>query len=169
MKVMADSTNIVGALEELARQVRECTLQLLHVPEPSWLTWSPPGTSNHILWHGGHALWLQDVLTIRPLIGQSELPDGWAEKFGQHCRPVATTSDWPSDGEVRAQLQAQLRRILALFAEHAETIAINAREIPPGGGWPLLAGILHGWHDEARHQGEMYLLHKLCRATAVAR
>ena len=48
-------------------------------------------------------------------------------------------------------------------SEHADTIVINAGEPLPGSGWPLLAGMIHAWHDEARHQGEMYLLHKLCR------
>ncbi len=49
---------LIVALAELAGQVRQRTLELLGAAEPSWLTWSPPGTSNHILWHAGHALWL---------------------------------------------------------------------------------------------------------------
>lgn len=164
---MTLSTNYaskISTLKELATQVRECTLQLLHVPEPDWLTWSPPGTSNHILWHAGHALWVQDVLCVMPLTGRSELPALWEESFGQHCRPVATTSTWPDESEVRALLVAQLDAIRLLLDEHAETIAINADERSPDGGWPLLAGMIHAWHDEARHQGEMYLLQKLCRA-----
>ena len=28
----------------------------------------------------------------------------------------------------------------------------------------LVGGIIHGLHDEAKHHGEMYLLHKLCTA-----
>ena len=154
---------MADALAELAIQVRQGTLRLLHVPDPAWLTWALPGTSNHILWHAGHALWVQDALCIRPLTGQTELPRGWAESFGQDCRPVSATTDWPDEAEVRRLLEAQLRRILGLLVEHAETIAVNANEPPPEGGWPLLAGMLHAWHDEARHQGEMYLLHKLCR------
>jgi hypothetical protein len=154
----------IDALAELARQVREDTMQLLHVPDSAWLTWAPPGTTNHILWHAGHALWVHDVLSIGPLTGRSELPHGWAETFGQHCRPVSSTTEWPDESEVGRLLAAQLARILELLREHAETIAINANEQPPGGGWPLLAGMIHAWHDEARHQGEMYLLHKLCRA-----
>ena len=68
----------------LAYQVRECTLRLLDDTEPGALTWTPPGTVNHILWHAGHAVWVADVLTIEPITGHSELPGGWAEKFGQH-------------------------------------------------------------------------------------
>jgi hypothetical protein len=155
---------MIETLTELARQVRENTLQLLHVPEPAWLTWAPTGTSNHILWHAGHALWVQDALCVRPLTGQSELPRGWAESFGQNCRPLSATTEWPAESQVRQLLETQLARVLDLYGEHADTIVINAGEPLPGSGWPLLAGLIHAWHDEARHQGEMYLLHKLCRA-----
>lgn len=155
---------MIKTLSELARQVRETTLQLLHVPEPAWLTWTPPGTANHILWHAGHALWVQDVLCITPLTGQSELPRGWADSFGQNCRTLTSTINWPEESDVHARLGIQLVRILDLLIEHADTIVVNANEPIPGSGWPLLAGMIHAWHDEARHQGEMYLLHKLCRA-----
>jgi hypothetical protein len=158
----ASEWGVVDAVGELGRQVRHGTLQLLHVPDPAWLTWSPPGTANHILWHAGHALWLQDALTVRPLTGHCELPRGWSSVFGQNSRP-ATTADWPSVSEVRTLLEAQLRRVLELLAHHAESIAANREKVFPAGGWPLLPGMIHGWHDEARHQGEMYLLHKLSR------
>ena len=154
---------MIETLTELARQVRESTLQLLHVPEPAWLTWAPAGTSNHILWHAGHALWVQDALCVQPLTGQSELPRGWAESFGQDCRPLSATTEWPAEAQVRDLLEVQLARVLDLYGVHADTIVINAGESLPGSGWPLLAGLIHAWHDEARHQGEMYLLHKLCR------
>jgi len=159
----ANDRSAIAALAELAQQVRACTLDLLMVPDPAWLTWSPPGTSNHILWHAGHALWLQDVLSIQPIAGRSELPAVWADSFGQHCRPLASTTDWPVASETRRLLQAQLHRILTLLRDHADAIAANSRRQPPGGGWPLVPGMIHAWHDEARHQGEMYLLHKLCR------
>jgi hypothetical protein len=159
---MAAGKNDLAALVDLARQVRKGTLQFLNLP-PQWLTWAPPGTSNHILWHAGHALWVEDALTVEPLTGHSELPPGWAATFGEHSRP-STVSDWPDPAEVSRRLEAQLNRLLDLYAEHAETIIRHANEAPARGGWPLLAGILHGWHDEARHQGEMYLLYKLQRA-----
>jgi hypothetical protein len=106
------------------------------------------------------------VLSVEPLTGLSELPEGWAELFGQDSQPAVTTSAWPEESLVRAALEAQLTRILDLYVEYAETIQINAAEPLPGSGWPILAGLVHGWHDEARHQGEMYLLHKLRRAAA---
>ncbi len=56
--------SVSATLQELAAQVRRDTLQILDVTQPTWLTYAPPGTSNHILWHAGHALWLQNVLTL---------------------------------------------------------------------------------------------------------
>jgi hypothetical protein len=160
---MATEVDLSAGLSELAAQVRSTTVQLLEVAEPFMLTWTPPGTSNHILWHAGHVLWVCDALTVQPITGCSELPAGWAETFGQHSRPV-TTNKWPDRSELRNLLKAQLERILNLYEEHAGSIVARASETPPQGGWPLLAGMIHGWHDEARHQGEMYLLHKLARA-----
>jgi hypothetical protein len=147
----------------LARQIRGCTIELLDATNSAMQTWTPPGTANHILWHAGHALWVQDVLCVEPLTGRSELPSGWNTKFGQHSKP-ATISDWPDDAEVCAHLDAQLKRILKLISEHGERISREANKMSPQCGWPLLAGMLHGWHDEARHQGEMYLLYKLYNA-----
>ena len=163
MTIRATHVTAVDGLVELARQVRGNTLELLHVPESSWLTWSPLGTSNHILWHAGHAVWLQDALTIRPLTVRSELPRGWTSIFGQNSRPEPH-SQWPDVAEVRALLGDQLGRIEELLSTYSELILTKANAIPPSGGWPLLPGMIHGWHDEARHQGEMYLLHKLLRA-----
>lgn len=85
------------AIQELARQIRGGTIELLDATPPTWLTWAPRGTSNHVLWHAGHALWLQDA-------------------------------PWPVSQ------------------------------------WIDVAAMIHAWHDEARHQGEMYLPLKLRRA-----
>jgi hypothetical protein len=114
------------------------------------------------LWHAGHALWLQDILTIRPLTGHSELPRGWSTQFGQNSRPELHSA-WPTLAEVRVLLENQLSQIETLLSEHAEIILTTPHAIPPSGGWPLVPGMIHGWHDEARHQGEMYLLYKLAR------
>jgi hypothetical protein len=56
-----------------------------------------------------------------------------------------------------------MQRILDLLHEYRETIAEKANQKPREGDWPLLYGMIHGWHDEARHQGEIYLLQKLRR------
>ena len=158
---------LIACLAELARQVRHSTLQSLDRVDRMCLTWAPPGTSNHILWHAGHALLVNDVLTVEPLTGRSEMPRGWDAMFGENSQPAAVTT-WPDVSEVRSLLMGQLDRNLELLSEHADAIVTRANEITPSGGWPLLAGIIHGWHDEARHQGEMHLLYKLSRANQVA-
>jgi hypothetical protein len=152
------------AIQELARQIRQGTLQLLAATQPEWLTWAPPGTSNHILWHAGHALWLQDVLCLEPLTGRSSLPAGWEQMFGMNCRPVKDTRQWPAREEISLLLRAQLDHIrAALDAVSEATLSkvVNAR------GDTLAGRIIHGFHDEAKHQGEMHLLTKLCLARAV--
>jgi hypothetical protein len=148
-------------LQELAREVRQSTLQILAAARPDWLTFSPPPTSNHILWHAGHALWLQDVMCVQPLDGDSELPAGWAERFGMHSHP-ASVSVWPDRGEVQQLLEAQMRRILKLLGDVSpDQLSQPARNL--GGRRSLAGWIIHGLHDEAKHSGEMYLLWKLCR------
>jgi hypothetical protein len=156
------TTTQIAMLAELAREVRSSTLELLRASDSRWLTWSPQGTSNHILWHAGHTLWLQDALTVLPLTGGSDLPRGWAAQFGQNSRPKLH-ADWPEAEVVGRLLQNQLERIEKLLSDHAELILARPNKPPPNGGWPLVPGMIHGWHDEARHQGEMYLLYKLAR------
>jgi hypothetical protein len=146
-------------LAELASQIRGHTLHLLSGAPAAALLWTPSGTSNHLLWHAGHALWVQDVLCIEPLTGRSELPPEWSERFGQDCRPVAQTRDWPERVEVRQRLELQLHRLLELFEEHGPRLTSLTPD--RAGEWELMRDLLHGLHDEARHQGEMYLLLKL--------
>jgi hypothetical protein len=157
----------LGQLAELAQQVRGDTLRLLAAAPESWLTWAPQGTSNHVLWHAGHALWLQDVLFVERATGKSELPDGWAETFGMDCRPVSITNEmraWPNRADIDRLLKEQLRRVLQLASElPADRLAATAPAVH--GGRNLLSGFVHAWHDEAKHQGEMYLLLKLRKAT----
>src|SRR5262245_52135023 len=107
-------------LAELALQVRGDTLRLSAAAPNDALTWAPPGTSNHVRWHAGHALWLQDVLFIEPLTRRTELPAGWAETFGMHCRPVKQTNalrGWPSREKIDEWLKRQLGRVLELLGE----------------------------------------------------
>ena len=151
---------------ELVRQVRGGTLSLVDGVPLAWQRWAPPGTSNHLLWHAGHVLWVQDLLAIEPLTGKSELPAGWAETFGENCRPLRKTTQWPAVGEVAKLLREQLPRLIAAIeAAPADRLLDVAA---PSEDWNLPRGILHGLHDEARHQGEMYLLMKQLRAGAGA-
>jgi hypothetical protein len=149
-------------LTELATQVRTTTIQLVELVPADWLLWAPTGTSNHITWHAGHAVWVQDCLCIEPLTGNSELTPGWPEKFGMNCRPVAQTTDWPNRDQLLHKLHTQLDRLLVLLEEHADQL-IDIGPNPPD-RWDLTRGIIHALHDEARHQGEMNLLRKLQEA-----
>ena len=149
----------ITAIQELARQVRTDTRRMLAAARPEWLTWAPPGTSNHLLWHAGHALWLGDVLGVQLLTGRSELADGWAEMFGMDCLPVKERRTWPARGDLDQLLGRQLERLVQLLGQ-----ADEGRLWQPRHGDTLAGRIIHGLHDEAKHQGEMYLLLKMCRA-----
>jgi hypothetical protein len=149
------------AIRELARQVRAITLHLLADARLEWLTWAPPGTSNHMLWHAGHALWVVDVLCLEPLTGRSELPPGWENTFGMDCRPVAQIKDWPSRETVLELLTTQLEHFNAALANTNDEIFIKVIDKR---GNTLMTQVIHGLHDEAKHQGEMFLLTKICRA-----
>ena len=150
-------------LMELVRQVRGHTLRLLEIEDAPWQRWSPAGTSNHYVWHAGHILWGQDLLSIQALGQPSELSVGWAEKFGEKCQPVTATIQWPLISELRELLGRQQNRILELLDDAEEALS-KPSEQPLATGWPLLEGIVHACHDEARHQGEMYLLYKMTRS-----
>jgi hypothetical protein len=140
----------------LLRQVRSGTIQLLqHFPE-KYLRWAPPKTTNHALWHAGHALWLLDQLGVELITGHSELPAGWAQTFGMNCRRPSETTAWPSRDEVSTRLGNQYGRMKDLL------IGSSQPDLWAGESSSCIGGrIIHALHDEARHQGEMYLLYKL--------
>ena len=150
-------------LQELARQVRRDTIRVLDWAEPAWLTYAPEGTSNHILWHAGHAIWLQDLLCERLLRAGGNLPSDWSEKFGMDCKPPSQTREWPCREELRGLLQAQLQRIFDLLADASDNRLAEIADSSRGSA-TTSDRILHGLHDEAKHCGEMYLILKLCRA-----
>ena len=154
--------SIAATLQELARQVRGDTIQILEAAQPEWLDYAPPGTSNHILWHAGHALWAQDVLCVRLLSGCEELPAGWEKTFGMDCEPVNQTEDWPSRDGLRDLLKSQLSRVLYLLAITPDSRLAETAD-PVRGPAAVSDRIIHGLHDEAKHSGEMYLILKLCR------
>jgi hypothetical protein len=113
---------------------------------------------NTILWHAGHGVMLMEHLGIMPLSGSQHpaCPAGWFEKFAWKSDPRTVTS-WPGVDEVRAQLAQQLTRLIDLLeaADEATLSKLDAK------GRPLRYLVLHGLHDEAIHQGEMYLLRKM--------
>jgi hypothetical protein len=83
------------------------------------------------------------------------------------CRPLAETRVWPEPAEVSSRLMAQRDRLIELLRQ-VPTELLTIHEPRPARGWDLVPGFIHGLHDEARHNGEMYLILKLCRARQVS-
>jgi hypothetical protein len=147
---------------EMVRQIRPLTVKWLMKPEDRHLMWAPEGLCNHVLWHAGHILWVNDALCIQVLTGKSQLPAGWAETFGMNCRPVTQTSRWPAREEMKQLLEAQAEQMLRLLGSTDEQTL--TRVLDAGSGATVAGRIIHGLHDEAKHQGEIHLLIKQWRA-----
>ena len=49
-------------LLNFAKEIRRATIKRLQESQQEWMTFAPAGTSNHIAWHAGHVLWVQDYL-----------------------------------------------------------------------------------------------------------
>ena len=149
-----------STLLEMLKQIRGFTVQLLENTEPEWATWAPKGTSNHMIWHAGHAVWVEDLLCVQRLQGESYLVDeAWSKKFGQHCDPVSEQTDWPTIEEMKRVLLDQQTKLEELF----NAMGPDQLVIDPSNNRDLVGGMIHAMHDESKHQGEMYLLHKLAK------
>jgi hypothetical protein len=155
---MSDTATLI----DLATQVRRDTIRMLKTAPADSITWTPPGTANHVLWHAGHALWLEDHFAIKPVTGQSELPAGWYDLFASGSEPAKITA-WPEQEAIVEALQAQHRRAVQLLEAAGE--GHGPTRLNDAERWQTFASsLIHGLHDEARHQGEMYLLLKMLRA-----
>ena len=153
--------NSLAVMQEMADQVRASTLEILQAAKPQWLTSSLPGLSNHIIWHAGHALWLQDMLFLQPLGEQGVMPFAYVPLFCQGSKAVRRNK-YPSREMLVDLLRQQLDHMKQAM-RHCDGARLTGKA--PGlsdrynlGGW-----MLHALHDEARHGGEMYLLYKVCR------
>lgn len=143
----------------LANEVRGKTLWLLDGVTDEMARFAAPGLANSILWHAGHAFVVVEHLAVAPATGRPpELPEGWFEKFGWDSRPH-TVIDWPAVSEVLAALRGQLPRLAAAIT--ALSSPQLAKVLDPAFGTTLRYDIVHGLHDEANHQGEMWLLRKM--------
>lgn len=150
----------------LASEVRGKTLWLLDGVTDEMARFAAPGLANTILWHAGHALVVVEHLGVAPATClPPELPEGWFEKFGWDSRPQ-TVSQWPAIAEVVAALRGQLPRLTAAIA------ALSAQQldqvVDPASGTTLRYDLFHGLHDEANHQGEIWLLRKMLRCPKTA-
>ena len=143
----------------LANEVRTKTLWLLEGLNDEMAYFAAPGLTNTILWHAGHALVVIEHLAVAPAAGQlPKLPDGWFEIFGWHSNPL-TVKHWPAVAEIREALREQLPRLTGAIATLSATQL--AQVIDQTNGTTLHYNILHALHDEANHQGEMWVLRKM--------
>jgi hypothetical protein len=160
---MADETLLL-----LATEVRGKTLRLLDgVTDGAMARFAAPGLNNSILWHAGHSVVVVEHLGLMPATGKpAGYPAGWYEKFAWKSEPAKVT-EWPPLAAVKDELRSQLARlqdaIAALSPAQLDAIPDPAKDRS------LRYSILHGLHDEAGHQGEMYLLLKLYAKQNAAR
>jgi hypothetical protein len=157
---MSDST-----LLELAKEVRWKTLKLLEGVDDAQARWAPAGTNNHLLWHAGHALVVVEHLTwVVNKLGEPQLPAGWFEKFSWDSKP-AEVKDWPAIADVVERLKTQRERFVALLPTLTRA-QLDTVVGPAPRSRTTMGMIVHAFHDEAGHQGEMYLLKKLWKLRA---
>ena len=155
---MSDETLIL-----LANEVRGKTLRLLEGLSDQQAKFTAPGLNNSILWNAGHSMIVVEHLSVAAANGKPPAyPGDWFDKFSWTSRP-ATVTQWPKVAEVEARLREQLERLVAAIRPLSEE-QLN-RIVDPGRNRTLRFSILHGLHDEAGHQGEMYLLKKMLAKT----
>jgi hypothetical protein len=157
---MVDAT-----LLEMLKEVRWKTLKLLEDVDDVQARFTPPGLRNTILWHAGHALVVVEHLSFVQTIGiPPQTPADWFDKFSWKSNP-ATVTDWPALGAVVARLKDQRDRLAAFIATLPEEQLDRVVGEPPRNR-TFRGMIVHGLHDEANHQGEIYLLKKLWKVRA---
>jgi hypothetical protein len=143
----------------LAKEIRGKTLRLLDGVDERQARFAAPGLNNSILWHAGHALMLGEHLALGPATGKPPTyPADWYDKFSWTSKP-ATVATWPTIEEVRSALRDQLQRLTATIESLAEDQL--RKVVDPDRNRTLRFSILHGLHDEADHQGELFLLKKM--------
>jgi hypothetical protein len=152
---MADET-----LTLLATEVRGKTLRLLEGITEDMARFAAPALNNSILWHAGHSLLVVEHLSVMPATGQTtgSYPADWFNKFSWKSMPSAVT-DWPPLADVIDALRDQLQRLTtAIAAIPPERLDVI---VDPAKNRTMRYSILHGLHDEAGHQGEIWLLRKM--------
>ncbi len=143
----------------LADEVRSKTLRLLNGVSDAQARFHAPQLNNSILWHAGHALIVVEHLGVAPAAAAEPIyPAGWFDIFSWTSKP-STVTHWPALAEVVAKLAEQLDRLKIAIAPLSEDRLDQI--IDPARNRTLRYSILHGLHDEAMHQGEIYLLKKM--------
>ncbi len=144
----------------LAREIRGKTLRILDNVTDDQALFAPPGLHNTILWHAGHSLIVVEHLSVAPATGNPPIyPQDWFDKFSWTSQPAAV-KQWPALAEVKAKLIDQAERLTTAIG-HLTEQQLSQPVGDPAKMRTLRWSILHGLHDEADHQGEMWLLKKL--------
>jgi hypothetical protein len=152
---MSDETLVL-----LAKDVRGKTLRILQDVTEEQARFAPPGLHNTILWHAGHSLTVVEALSLAPALGRTPAyPAGWFDKFSWISQP-ATVKEWPTLAEVKAKLVEQAEPLVSAISALSPA-QLSQLTGDPSKGRTLRWSILHGLHDEAGHQGEIWLLKKL--------
>ncbi|HTN74116.1 MAG TPA: DinB family protein [Pirellulaceae bacterium] len=153
-------------LEMLLEEFRGKTLRLLQVDAVA-ANWTPPGTRNSMLWHGGHIFCIVERLFTHATSGDDSVPatilTGWWPRFGWDPPTSAPTDAPPALATIVEQLQAQAIRWQPRLRElsAAQQAALLTPAIEGWEGATCARAIIHALHDEACHQGEIWLLQKL--------
>jgi hypothetical protein len=144
----------------LAKEVRGKTLRILDNVAEQQALFAPPGLHNTILWHAGHSLIVVEHSGVSPATGKPPVyPRDWFDKFSWESKP-ATVKRWPTLAEVKSKLIDQAERLTAAI-QHLTEQQLSQKIGDSAKPRSLRLSILHGLHDEAGHQGEMWLLKKM--------
>lgn len=147
----------------LLDEVRGKTLRLLQDVTDQDARWTPPGLSNHLLWHGGHAYVLLEWLAMHAVGELPHIPHRWMEMFGWESHPASVpVSEWPPVSRVAEELKRQHARVRHLIGDLTEDRL--ASPVPGNPHHTVRYALLHALHDEACHSGEMWLLRKMLKA-----
>lgn len=152
----------------LANEVRGKTLRLLDGIPADLARYTGPGLNNSALWHAGHSLTVVEHLCVVAATGgEPAYPKGWFEMFSWKSTPASVPREaWPALADVVEKLRDQLGRLQGIIS--GLTPEQLDRVTDPTRNRTLRYSILHGLHDEAGHQGEIYLLKKLYGKQAAA-
>ncbi len=146
-------------------EIRSGTLQMLAGVDEQQARFAPPGLNNTILWHAGHAVVvIEHLCVVLPGLGPVQYPEGWFDKFSWSSKP-ATVTDWPTLAQVIDELTRQRDRITPLLATLSPE-RLRTPLSPEPKSRSVRLSIVHALHDEAKHQGEIFLLRKLWKLRA---
>lgn len=147
-------------LLDLCDEVRKKTLKRLEDVTEEQARFVPSGLQNSILWHAGHAYVVTEWLTMGAMAAETTCPDGWFEMFSWMSKPEEVSADaWPTLQEVVQQLRVQHGRLHSAI----QNIAAERLDQPAADDATVSVRfrIMHGFHDEACHSGEIWLLRKM--------